>query len=459
MGQVLSIVHIIGATWGLENSPNLSWVLAGYSLTVGTFILFSGRLGDTFGYKLMFLLGLSWYAFWTMVCGLAVYSSHVLFIFARVLQGVGPALMLPNGLAILGVTYPPGKKKAMALAAFTSCAPTGSVIGSIFSSLFALAWWPWTFWCASLVLAATVVLAYHVLPNVTHKAQRPRTLREAFVVLDVPGAVLGVTGLVLFNFAWNQAPLDGWYKSYVDLTLILGLLFIVAFFVIEIRYATHPLLPFNALSTDVAFVLGAISCGWGSFGIWVWYSWQFQMQLRGASPLLASAQWVPVIIVGSAAAWVVALLLHRLGPPVVMTGALLAFLIGLILMATCPVDQTYWGQIFVSFIVTPFGMDMSFPAGTLLLSNAVAREHQGIAASLVATVVNYSIALGLGFAGTVEYRVNNGGATPADMLKGFRGALYLGVGLAGLGCLICFVFLFKSRRKNGSKQPAAAEKA
>lgn len=387
-----------------------------------------------------------------MVCGLAVFSSHILFIFSRVLQGIGPALMLPNGLAILGVTYPPGKKKAMALAAFTSCAPTGSVIGSIFSGLFALTWWPWTFWCASLVLAATVVLAYYVLPNVTHKTERPRTFRETLRVLDVPGAVTGVLGLILFNFAWNQAPLDGWWKVHVIVTLILGLLFIATFFVIEVKHATHPLVPFDALTTDVAFVLGAIACGWGSFGIWVWYSWQFQMVLQGASPLLASAQWVPVIIVGSAAAWIVALLLHRLGPPMVMTGALLAFAIGLVLMATCPVDQTYWGQVFVSFIVTPFGMDMSFPAGTLLLSNAVAREHQGIAASLVATIVNYSIALGLGFAGTIEYRLNNGGATPADLLKGFRGAFYLGIGLAGLGCVICFIFLFKSRRRNNKQR-------
>lgn len=69
---------------------------------------------------------------------------------------------------------------------------------------------------------------------------------------------------------------------------------------------------------------------------------------------------------------------------------------------------------------------MSFPAGTLILSNAVGKEHQGVAASLVNTVVNYSISLGLGFAGTVEVHVNNGGKTPDDLLKGYRGAFYMG---------------------------------
>lgn len=68
---------------------------------------------------------------------------------------------------------------------------------------------------------------------------------------------------------------------------------------------------------------------------------------------------------------------------------------------------------------------MSFPAATLILSNAVAKEHQGIAASLVNTVVNYSISLALGFAGTVEANVNNGGYTMEEKLKGYRGAWYL----------------------------------
>jgi predicted MFS family arabinose efflux permease len=72
------------------------------------------------------------------------------------------------------------------------------------------------------------------------------------------------------------------------------------------------------------------------------------------------------------------------------------------------------------------GMDMSFPAATLILSNAVSKEHQGVAASLVNTVVNYSISLGLGFAGTVEVNVNKAGKTPEDLLRGYRGAFYMG---------------------------------
>lgn len=401
-----------------------------------------------FGYKTIYLIGMSWFSLWSLVCGLAVYSNHVLFVFGRVLQGIGPALVLPNGLAILGATYAPGRRKSLAFAAFAATAPAGSVIGATFSGLFALAWWPWTFWTFALVLAATVALAYVVIPPVPahHAANRPRTPREYFLQLDIPGALVGVIGLILVNFAWNQAPIAGWQQPYVYVTLILGLLFLAAYLVIEMRYATHPLVPFDALSSDVAFVLGAVACGWGSFGVWVWYTWQFLLELRGTSPLLGSAEFVPVVVSGAMAAAVVGLLLDRMGPPLVMLLALLAFTVGSVLMATAPIGQTYWAQSFVSFLVTPWGMDMSFPAATILLSNAVAREHQGIAASLVNTVVNYSIALGLGIAGTVEYQVNNGGTTQADTLKGYRAAYYLGIGLAGLGVIICTVYLIKSKR-------------
>lgn len=87
---------------------------------------------------------------------------------------------------------------------------------------------------------------------------------------------------------------------------------------------------------------------------------------------------------------------------------------------------------------------MSFPSGTLILSNSMPRQHQGLAASLVTTTVNYSISLGLGFAGTVESNVNRGGS---DVLRGYRGALYLGIGFAGLGMLVSILFMGVSWRR------------
>lgn len=95
---------------------------------------------------------------------------------------------------------------------------------------------------------------------------------------------------------------------------------------------------------------------------------------------------------------------------------------------------------------------MSFPSATLILSNAMPKKHQGLAGSLVSTTVNYSISIGLGFAGTVESHVNNGGK---DVLKGYRGALYMGVGFAGSGVVISSAYVLMSILKDRTTKRAS----
>ena len=96
---------------------------------------------------------------------------------------------------------------------------------------------------------------------------------------------------------------------------------------------------------------------------------------------------------------------------------------------------------------------MSFPAGTLLLSNLMAKEHQGVAASLVNTVVNYSISISLGITGTIVGHVNDGGN---DLLKGYRSAWYMGIGFAGSGSICAIIFgidTWRKSKRNGAKEP------
>ncbi|EXJ64520.1 hypothetical protein A1O7_00856 [Cladophialophora yegresii CBS 114405] len=449
-GQTLLILHDIGRSFHLSNAGELSWLVAGYSLTVGTFILVSGRLGDMFGYKRMLLIGYAWFSIWSLVAGLAIYADHVLFVFARVLQGIGPAILLPNGVALLGASYANGSpRKDMVFALFGACAPGGSIIGGVFAGLFALTWWPWAFFSFAIVLAAIAVVAALIIPEPAAKTRPTEpavpvlSLSEKIKLLDIPGAAVGITALVLFNFAWNQAPIVGWQKPYVYVTMLVGILLVPLFFYIELRVAKAPLVPFDSLTVDVGFVLACITCGWSSFGIWALYLVNFLQVLRLASPLLTVAYMAPVAVSGFIASVVTGIALSKLKPPMVMALALVFFTIGLILVATTPVHQTYWAQTFVCMIVIPWGMDMSFPAATIILSNAVRKEHQGIAASLVTTIVNYSISLGLGFAGTVEVHVNNGGRTSEDLLKGYRGAWYVGIGFAATGLCISIAFLLK----------------
>jgi MFS family permease len=445
LGQSIAPLHIIGDSFNTTSPGQLSWIPAAYSLTVGTFILIAGRLGDLYGHKRFFIAGFLWFGFWSLMAGFTIYVQRgggkgaIFFDICRALQGIGPAFLLPNAIAILGRTYAPSRRQEMVFSLFGATAPTGFTLGAIFSSLFAQrVWWPWAFWVMGIICFLLATAGYFAIPHTPSPyIFRGKDGITTWARVDGWGSITGITALVLINFAWNQGPVVGWKTPYTYILLIVGFLFLSLFGFIESR-ATFPLIPRDALSTDTAFVLGCVAAGWSSFGIWVYYLWQFCEELKHASPLLTSAYFVPTTVSGFFAALTTGMILHRVPASFVMLIAMLAFMTGTILVATAPVSQLYWAQIFVAVVVMPWGMDMSFPAATILLSNRMRREEQGVAASLVNTIINYSISIGLGMAGTIEGRV--GGTGQGGLLRGYRGALYFGLGISGLGVLTALAF-------------------
>lgn len=201
LAQSIAPLHILGASLGATNADVLSWLPAAYSLTVGTFILPAGRWGDLYGHKRIFVAGYLWFAVWSLIAGFSVYSeSLVFFAVCRALQGIGPALLLPNGIAILSRTYPPGRRKEMILSLFGATAPGGFVVGATFSGIFAqLLWWPWAYWTMGIVLFVAAGLAVVIVPDMPVVGGRPQVGE-----LDPLGSALGVAGLVLVNFAWTR---------------------------------------------------------------------------------------------------------------------------------------------------------------------------------------------------------------------------------------------------------------
>ncbi|PVH92469.1 MFS general substrate transporter [Periconia macrospinosa] len=444
LGNTVGIVGIIGKSFGLNTAGEQVWLLAGYSLSIGTFILIAGRLGDEFGHKRLFVIGMAWYALWSLIAGLAVYSSYVLFIFARVFQGMGPAMTLPSSLAILGSSYSPGPRKNMAFAWFGGTAPFGAIAGFTFGGLFSLAWWPWTYWSQAIALAALAAFGAWVIPDQPlTPSVKQQSWHDKMKFMDVPGCVTGVASLVLFNFAWNEAVVVGWEQPYVYVCLILGVLFGAVFFGIEAFWAPNPIIPFAAFNVDIFFIFGCTAAGWATFGIWVFYFAQLVMQIRGISPLLLAAWYSPVIPSGLLSALAVGKTIGKLPASWIMVVGQLAYVVGSILAATMPVHSNYWTYFFFSVIIICVGMDSSFPAATVIFSDAVPPKYQGIGASVVMTIVNYSISLGLGFAGTAEREVKKGADGLAGDLLGIRAALWVSVGLAGLGLVLSLLFVAK----------------
>ena len=371
MAQALVPAAVIGESFPDTNPGTLAWYSASYGLTAGTFVLPSGRLGDLFGHKLVFTLGFLWLALWSLLAGFAPMiqdaGGHgtVFFCFSRAMQGIGPALLVPNGQAMLGRAYPPGKRKNMVMALFGAAAPAGFVMGAVMSSLFAVkTQWPWAFWTMAATCVALAALGILALPPADRK--RSRDAGGSFWGrLGLPVMALGISGLVLVNFSINQAPIVSWSTPYTYFLLIIGIILFIVFVYVD-RRARYPLIPMSAMQPTAYFVLGCTATGWGCFGVWVYYSLAFLQYRRGWSPLLASAALAPAPLTGLAASLLTGFLMGRgIRPHWIMLASMCSFFVGSLLFATAPIEQSYWLNSFFAILIMPFGMDMSNPAAIM----------------------------------------------------------------------------------------------
>ncbi|KAL0939452.1 aminotriazole resistance protein [Colletotrichum truncatum] len=414
-----------------------SWFTAAYALNLGVFTLPSARIGDVFGHRHVIVFGCFWFGLWCLLAGFSLKvqdggcNGAIYFCICRAMQGIGSALCVPNGLSILESALPPGERKDVALSLFSAAAPFGFVIGAVMASFFAIhKVWYWSFFALSAVCIAAAALSALVLPR--QQCRRLYSNNTPWVNLDVSGIGLSATGLALFCFAWNQAPAVGWRTPYIYFLLIIGLLFLLAFLHNE-TLVDNPLLPIRAMNSATALILACTAAGWGSFVIWVFYSFQFAEVLRDWDPLFTSASFVPLAIEG----FVVVLLLAYLMPDMeiywAFLGSLVALLLASILTSTAPADQVYWANKFVSTLLAPLGMVMLSPLATTLLSNNLAEGYQAVSGKLVLAVTGFTLSLNLGMARSIEVQVNNDGQ---NILSGYRGAQYYGLGLGGLGVIL-----------------------
>jgi hypothetical protein len=231
------------------------------------------------------------------------------------------------------------------------------------------------------------------------------------------------------------------------------------------KIATHPLVPLKDLSPEIILILGAVGAGWSSFGIWICksslaancrcpartqllpgsvYLWQSWAVLRGDSPLEATAQMAPICLSGTAAALTAGYLMSRMKPGYILLGSMFAFCAGNVIASVTPPNLTYRAASFIGVLITPFGIDCSFPATNLAASDFMPRHQQGLGASLVNTMTNHSISMGLGLGALVERHLSKGGT---QILVGYRGAHYVGISSAFLGMSISCLLIRITRSR------------
>lgn len=208
-------------------------------------------------------------------------------------------------------------------------------------------WWPWVMWTYSIGCFIIAAIGLWVIPPDSPHSQQA-------LQFDYIGSALGVTGLLLLNISWNQAPIDGWSTPYVYVLLIVGFL-LLALFVLQERRAVDPILDVSIFSRCVVTVLMTTGLGWSSFGVWFYYLFQFIQHFRHVSPLDSAVQFAPGAISGILAALATPYLMAVVSSGWLMAIACAAFLVGYILQSTAPVEQSYWLNTFWSFVIMAWG--------------------------------------------------------------------------------------------------------
>ncbi len=446
---------------------NLPWVVTGYALAFGGLLLLGGRLGDLYGRRRVFAIGLTIFGVASLLGGLA--TSPALLLSARGLQGLGAALASPAALALITTTFPAGPQRNRAFAVYAAMSGAGAAVGLILGG--------WLTGLSLDVLGVTVdgwrlTLLINTPIGLTAAALAPRILAESerhTGQLDVPGAITGTTGLLGLVYGLSRAATDGWGDTWTLVTLLGGIAVLVLFGVIESR-TERPLLPFRVFlhRTRAASFVAMMLLPAAMFAMFFYLS-QYIQNVMGYTPLNAGFAFLPFsggIIVAAA---ISSQLVNRIDPRFLAgTGTLMAA-VALFGFSRIPSDTTvpltdvtasYATDILPFIVLMSLGMGATFVPVTLTAVHHLRTEDSGIGSGVLNTMQQVGGALGLATLSTVATRVITDRSTeiaaaaqqagvPVDELtlthqvftEGSTTAFLVGAGMALVGSLVIWLFL------------------
>jgi EmrB/QacA subfamily drug resistance transporter len=397
---------------------NLQWVVSGYLITYGGFLLLGGRAADLLGRRRLLVAGTTLFAVSSLACGLA--DNEGLLVGARLAQGLGAAMMSPAALSILTTTFTGSDRtKALGLWAGISglATATGLIFGGVLTEDFG---WRWVF-LVNLPMAALVLFgAFRML-----KADHGRTTPGGF---DAPGAVLVTASMLLLIFTLVKAPAVGWGATRTIAGLAAAAALMAAFVVNEQRRA-HPLVPLSIFRVKGLAAADATQViAWAGFYSMFFFVTLYMQNVLHYSQLESGLSYLPVSAGIGFGSTVATKLFVRTGTrPIIVCGALLAAG-GIFWLSRIPVHGTYLGNLLAPLVIMGVGLGLLY-AGVQTAANAgVPKDQAGLAAALITASFQLGSALGLAaFSGIATSRTGHllaaGTPPPEALTAGFQRAL------------------------------------
>jgi EmrB/QacA subfamily drug resistance transporter len=398
---------------------NLQWVLSAYLLTYGGFLLLGGRAADLLGRRRILVTGTALFALSSIACGLAQSSGTL--IGARLVQGLGAAMMTPAALSILTTSFNEGTDRLKALGAWGALAGLSSGVGVLLGGLLSGGpGWRWVFFVNPPISVLILLATFRLIANDKRRAKLAH--------FDTGGAILVTGAMLLAIYALVRAPEVGWNTTRTIAELGGVVVLLLSFLANERRHA-NPLVPlsiFRIKGLAAADATQIIAMA-GFYSMFFFVTLYMQNVLH-FSPTRAGASYIPVTVGVAISAGVCSKLFARTGTrPIMVAGALLAAG-GVYWLSRIPVDGSYLTDLLPGLMIMSIGLGAVFVGVQTAANAGVPPDKAGLAAALINASFQLGAALGLAiFSAVATSRTNHllavHIAVPVALTSGFHLAL------------------------------------
>jgi EmrB/QacA subfamily drug resistance transporter len=434
-----------------HSESSLQWVVSGYALTFGGLLLLGGRVGDLLGRRRLFMIGLALFSVFSLLCGLSV--SAGMLIACRLAQGAAGAVLSPSVFSITSVTFEEGSERNKALGILGAIAGSGAAIGVLLGGILTqYAGWEWIFF----VNVPVGFGALFLVPRVVRESHAQGLLQH----FDALGAVTVTASLTLLVFGLTQSTTHGWTSGQVIGSLVVSIALMAAFLAIEIR-SRSPLVPLGFFRKRTPTGANIIGFGLGTsiFGMFFLLSLYMQ-QVLGMSAVRTGLGYLAIALLAVVASGASQALVTKLGVKPVLSIGLALLVGGLVYLTRISADGSYFGDLFIPFLMIGLGLGFSFVPISIAALGGVTPSEAGLASGLINTTQQIGGALGLAILATVsnsrtDHLVASGTSHLSALVQGFRLAFWVAAGVAAVA-LVTTWFVLRRAELAVDPEPAAA---